>query len=92
MQGVTVLAKTEVCASHTKRVGENKSFLQLKNFAEVLLTGYPFKIIKQVYDCGKFEMVDFINFAQCKGTFLLLRSEHYLERHIGRKVLKAPNY
>ena len=34
----------EVCASHTKRVGKNKSFLQLKKFAEVLLTGYPFKI------------------------------------------------
>ena len=32
----------EVCASHTKRVGENKSFLQLKKFAEVLLTGLSF--------------------------------------------------
>ena len=32
----------EVCASHTKRVGENKSFLQLTKFAEVLLTGLPF--------------------------------------------------
>ena len=39
---------------------------------------------KQVYDCGKFEIVDFINFVQCKGNCLLLRSEHYLERHIGR--------
>ena len=39
---------------------------------------------KRVYDCGKFEIVDFINFVQCKGNCLLLRSEHYLERHIGR--------
>ena len=31
----------EVCASHTKRVGENKK-LQLKKFAEVLLTGLSF--------------------------------------------------
>ena len=37
-----------------------------------------------MYDCGKFEIVDFINFVQCKGNCLLLRSEHYLERHIGR--------
>ena len=29
----------EVCVSHTKRVGENKTVLQLKQFAEVLLTG-----------------------------------------------------
>ena len=32
----------EVCASHTKRVGENKTILQLKKFAEVLLTGLSF--------------------------------------------------
>ena len=31
----------EVCATHTKRVGENKK-LQLKKFAEVLLTGLSF--------------------------------------------------
>ena len=31
----------EVCASHTKRVGENKK-LQLKKFAGVLLTGLSF--------------------------------------------------
>ena len=37
-----------------------------------------------MYDCRKFEIVDFINFVQCKGNCLLLRSEHYLERHIGR--------
>ena len=30
----------EVCASHTKRVGDNKTILQLKMFAEVLLTGF----------------------------------------------------
>ena len=29
----------EVCASHTKRVGENKKVLLHKYFAEVLLTG-----------------------------------------------------
>ena len=33
----------EVCASHTKRVGENKKVLQLKLFAEVLLTGLTLK-------------------------------------------------
>ena len=32
----------EVCASHTKRVGDNKTILQLKKFAEVLLTGLSF--------------------------------------------------
>ena len=32
----------EVCVSHTKRVGENKTVLQLKQFAEVLLTGLTF--------------------------------------------------
>ena len=32
----------EVCVSHTKRVGENKKVLQLKQFAEVLLTGLSF--------------------------------------------------
>ena len=33
----------EVCVSHAKRVGENKTVLQLKQFAEVLLTGLTFK-------------------------------------------------
>ena len=33
----------EVCVSHTKRVGENKTVLQLKQFAEVLLTGFTLK-------------------------------------------------
>ena len=33
----------EVCVSHTKRVGENKTVLQLKQFAEVLLTCLTFK-------------------------------------------------
>ena len=37
-----------------------------------------------MYDCRKFEIVDFINFVQCKGNCLLLRNEHYLERHIAR--------
>ena len=32
----------EVCVSHTKRVGENEKVLQLKQFAEVLLTGLSF--------------------------------------------------
>ena len=33
----------EVCVSHTKRVrGEDKAVLQLKQFAEVLLTGLTF--------------------------------------------------
>ena len=40
----------EVCASHTKRVGENKSFLQLKKFAEVLLTGLSFLNNRQPAD------------------------------------------
>ena len=34
----------EVCAGHTKRVGGNKTILQLKKFAEVLLTGLSFKL------------------------------------------------
>ena len=33
----------EVCVSHTKRVGENKTVLQLKQFVEVLLTGLTLK-------------------------------------------------
>ena len=33
----------DVCVSHTKRVGENKTVLQLKQFAEVLLAGLTFK-------------------------------------------------
>ena len=33
----------EVCASHTKRVGDNKTILQLKNFAEALFTGLSLK-------------------------------------------------
>ena len=32
----------EVCASHAKSVGDNKTILQLKKFAEVLLTGLSF--------------------------------------------------
>ena len=35
----TVKRPDEVCASHTKSVGDNKTILQLKTFAEVLLTG-----------------------------------------------------
>ena len=31
-----------MCASHTRRVGDNKTILQLKKFAEVLLTGLSF--------------------------------------------------
>ena len=37
----------EVCASHTKRVGDNKTILQLKNFAEALFTGLSFKNISK---------------------------------------------
>ena len=38
---------TKMCANHTKRVGDKKKILQLKTFAEVLLTGfYPFKNIQ----------------------------------------------
>ena len=32
----------DVCASHTKDVGDNKTILQLKRFTEVLLTGLSF--------------------------------------------------
>ena len=32
----------DVCASHTKDVGDNKTILQLKRFTEVLLTGLFF--------------------------------------------------
>ena len=38
----TVKRPDEVCASHTKSVGDNKTILQLKTFAEVLLTGLSF--------------------------------------------------
>ena len=41
----TVKRPDEVCASHTKSVGDNKTILQLKTFAEVLLTGLSFKNI-----------------------------------------------
>ena len=37
----------EVCVSHTKRVGENITVLQLKQFTEVLLTGLTLKKIKK---------------------------------------------
>ena len=33
----------EVCVNHTKRVGENETVLQLKQFPEMLLTGLTFK-------------------------------------------------
>ena len=36
------VVKTKMCANHTKRVGDNKTTLQLKTFAEVLLTGLSF--------------------------------------------------
>ena len=32
----------EVCAGHTKRVGDNKTILQLKKLVEALLTGLSF--------------------------------------------------
>ena len=39
----TVKRPDEVCVSHTKSVGDNiKTILQLKKFAEVLLTGLSF--------------------------------------------------
>ena len=40
----------EVCASHTKRVGDNKTILPLKKFAEVLLTGLFLKYSLQPLD------------------------------------------
>ena len=33
----------EVCVSHTKRVGENETVSQPKQFAEVLFTGFTLK-------------------------------------------------
>ena len=33
----------EVCVSHTKRGGENKTVLQLRQFVDVLLTGLTLK-------------------------------------------------
>ena len=39
----------EVCVSHTKRVGENKTVLQLKQFAEVLITGVTLKKFKSLF-------------------------------------------
>ena len=41
----TVKLPDKVCVSHMKPVGENKTVLQLKQFAEVLLTGLTFKKI-----------------------------------------------
>ena len=38
----TVKHPDEVCASHTKSVGDNKTILQLKTFAKVPLTGLSF--------------------------------------------------
>ena len=35
-----------MCVSHTKRVGENITVLQLKQFTEVLLTGLTLKKLK----------------------------------------------
>ena len=40
----------EVCDSHTKRVGDNKTILQLKKFAEVLVAGSLQPLDNQ---CGK---------------------------------------
>ena len=34
----------EACISHVKCIGENKSVLQLRQFAEVLFTGFTLKI------------------------------------------------
>ena len=40
--GCIVKLSDKVCASHTKRVGDNETILQLKAFAEVLLTGLSY--------------------------------------------------
>ena len=40
--GCIVKLPDKVCASHTKRVGDNKTILQLKTFTEVLLTGLSY--------------------------------------------------
>ena len=37
----------EVCARHTKHVGDNKTILQLKKFTEVLLTSLSF--LKKIF-------------------------------------------
>ena len=37
-----ILTPDEVRVGHTRRVGENKKVLQLKQFADVLLTGLTF--------------------------------------------------
>ena len=42
LEWLIVKLPDEMCASHTKRVGENISVLQLKKFAEVLLTVLSF--------------------------------------------------
>ena len=48
--GCIVKLPDKVCASHTKHVGDNKTILQPKKFAEVLLAGSLQPLDNQ---CGK---------------------------------------
>ena len=48
----------EVCASHTKRVGENKSFYNSRSSQKCCSLVYPFKsIFNLVHDCSLYILV-----------------------------------
>ena len=69
----------KACVSHMKLVGENKTVLQLKQFAEVLLTGLTFKkILKKLKKIGDSELL------YCFGLSnkLLVLTHSFLKRLI----------
>ena len=69
----------KVCVSHMKPVGENKTVLQLKQFAEVLLTGLTFKkILKKV-------TVNFYIVSVCQTSYWCLLSQ-FLEKTYNLKL------
>ena len=61
----------EVCVHHTKPVGDSKTVLQLKQFAEVLLTGLTFKNLKKKLVTVNFDVV-----SVCETNYCLILINH----------------
>ena len=61
----------EVCVRHTKPVGDSKTVLQLKQFAEVLLTGLTFKNLKKKLVTVNFDVV-----SVCETNYCLILINH----------------
>ena len=59
----------EGCVSHTKREGENRTVLQLKQFAEVLFTGLTLKKKFKIFRTKNHTLINYYMASSMNGQY-----------------------